>query len=320
MLPVVLGPRVVGLVVGETRGGRFHIGSRPGVDLDDRFPLRGIGNRFFIPGSLWRGRRFWRCIELTGSSRLSDQLLIPTRIVSNRFFCWRLLLGRGTADPYFLRVHPGGDDGFGDVGPLPLPRPRSTIPFYLVPVEIFSVLERRRPRLPRVALTVKLRQRFRFWFDSIRRFVTGVADTVAVPVGKVRGGNVRAVVRLVGNSVTVRVLIDRAGVAIPVAVCIGLIRVLDIGAVVERVWDVVAVRIELEEGRFVGRSGIVACCEWLLESRRGDFVRVNVALTGINRRSGLCRDVVLPVVSIFRSRLDDRTDGVLAGDDQGEHA
>ena len=166
----------------------------------------------------------------------------------------------------FLRVHAGGDDRLGDVGPLPLPRPRSTIPFYLFAVQVLAVLGRWRLRLSRVALTVQLRQRFRFRLDSVRRFVTGVADTVAVPVGKVRGGNVRAVVRLVGNSVAVRVLIDRAGVAIPVAVCIGLIRILDIGAVVERVWDVVAVRIELEEGRFVGRSGIVACRQWLLDA------------------------------------------------------
>jgi hypothetical protein len=81
-------------------------------------------------------------------------------------------------------------------------------------------------------LTVELRHRLRFRFDAVRRLVTGVADTVAVPVGKVSGSDIRAVIRLVGHGVAVRVLIDRAGVAIPVAVCIGLIWILDTRAVV----------------------------------------------------------------------------------------
>jgi hypothetical protein len=67
-------------------------------------------------------------------------------------------------------------------------------------------------------LTIELRHRFWFRLDSIRRLVTGVTDAVAVTVREVRGGNVRAVVRLVGNSVAVGVLVDRAGVAIPVTV------------------------------------------------------------------------------------------------------
>jgi hypothetical protein len=122
-----------------------------------------------------------------------------------------------------------------------------TVPFHLFTVQILTVLSRRRLRCSRVTLTPELGHRFRFRFDSVRRFVTGVAQAVAILVGKVRGGNVRAVVRLVGNSVAVRILIDRAGIAMPVPVRIGLIRILDTGAVVECVRNVVAVRVEIEQ-------------------------------------------------------------------------
>ena len=81
--------------------------------------------------------------------------------------------------------------------------------------------------------------------------MAALGSTVAILVGKVRCRNVWAIVRLVGNSVAIRVLIDRAGIAIPIAVRIGLIRILNTRAVVERIRDVVAVRIEVEESWLV---------------------------------------------------------------------
>src|SRR4051794_31843240 len=114
--------------------------------------------------------------------------------------------------------------------------------FNLLPVQVFPVLRRWWLGLSSISLTPELRRRCGLRLDAVRRFVAGIAQTVAVPVRKVRCGNVWAIVRLVGNSVSVCVLIDRAGITIPIAVRIGLIRILNSGAVVERVWDVVAVR------------------------------------------------------------------------------
>jgi hypothetical protein len=109
-LLVVPGSRVIWLAVVKTRGSRFCVSGRPGVDLHDRVPLRRISGRFLVPGSLWRGRRFRRRIELTGRGSLGDQLFISARIVANRFLGWRLVLGRGPADSFALRIDTGGDN------------------------------------------------------------------------------------------------------------------------------------------------------------------------------------------------------------------
>ena len=119
------------------------------------------------------------------------------------------------------------------------------------PVQVLPVLRRWWLRLSSISLSPELGHQFRCRLDTVGRFVTGITHAVAVPVGEVRRGNVWAIVRLVGNCVTIRVLIDRAGVAIAVAVRIGLIRILNIGAIVERVRDVVAIRVEVEKSWLV---------------------------------------------------------------------